>query len=146
MQTGNNAHGNRVAKFAERISDGDDALSNAQRVRIAESQRLEIASLNFQNRDILKWVARQLKEKFVFGIFELLKNIFTKEETLRLNNLEKEYQKNKGKISDELFKKEMERLTVELSWKSSQIEGNTYSLLETEVLIKEQKEADGHLF
>src|SRR5574344_1024369 len=30
------------------------------------------------------------------------------------------------------------------SWKSSQIEGNTYSLLDTEILIKENIEAKGH--
>lgn len=41
------------------------------------------------------------------------------------------------------YKKEMERLGVDLSWKSSQIEGNTYSLLETERLLKERQEATG---
>jgi Fic family protein len=43
-----------------------------------------------------------------------------------------------------LLKRELERFTIELSWKSSQIEGNTYSLLETEELIKNKKEAKGH--
>lgn len=43
-----------------------------------------------------------------------------------------------------LLKRELERFTIELSWKSSQIEGNTYSLLETEELIKNKKEAVGH--
>ena len=38
---------------------------------------------------------------------------------------------------------EMERLGIDLSWKSSQIEGNTYSLLETERLLRESKTADG---
>ena len=33
---------------------------------------------------------------------------------------------------------------IELSWKSSKIEGNTYSLLETETLIKQSIEAEGH--
>ena len=37
----------------------------------------------------------------------------------------------------------MERLAIDLSWKSSQIEGNTYSLLETERLLKEQEIAQG---
>ena len=32
---------------------------------------------------------------------------------------------------------------IELSWKSSKIEGNTYTLLETEQLIKESKQAAG---
>jgi len=43
-----------------------------------------------------------------------------------------------------LLKKEFERLTIELSWKSSQIEGNTYTLLETEELIKENIPVVGH--
>ena len=37
----------------------------------------------------------------------------------------------------------MERLGIDLSWKSSQIEGNTYSLLETERLLKEKQTASG---
>ena len=36
-----------------------------------------------------------------------------------------------------------ERLGVDLSWKSSQIEGNTYNLLETERLLLEKEEAKG---
>ena len=36
-----------------------------------------------------------------------------------------------------LRRKEFERLTVELAWKSSKIEGNTYTLLDTERLLKE---------
>ena len=37
----------------------------------------------------------------------------------------------------------MERLAIDLSWKSSQIEGNTYTLLETERLLKEKETAEG---
>jgi len=37
----------------------------------------------------------------------------------------------------DLGKKELEHLTIELSWKSSALEGNTYSLLDTELLLKE---------
>ena len=40
-----------------------------------------------------------------------------------------------------LLQKEFERLTVELAWKSSKIEGNTYTLIETETLLKDLKEA-----
>jgi Fic family protein len=41
------------------------------------------------------------------------------------------------------YKKELERLAIDLSWKSSQIEGNTYLLLETERLLKEKETASG---
>ncbi|MBX9733065.1 MAG: Fic family protein, partial [Chitinophagaceae bacterium] len=36
-----------------------------------------------------------------------------------------------------------ERWMIDLSWKSAQIVGNTYTLLETELLLKEQKTAKG---
>lgn len=38
----------------------------------------------------------------------------------------------------------LERLTIDLSWASSYLEGNTYSLLDTERLIVEGREAGGH--
>jgi fido (protein-threonine AMPylation protein) len=41
-------------------------------------------------------------------------------------------------------RKDLERFVIELSWKSSKIEGNTYTLLDTERLIKESREAPGH--
>jgi len=49
----------------------------------------------------------------------------------------------KAVLDPSIYKREIERLTVEFSWKSAKIEGNTYSLLETEVLIKQAKEAFG---
>ena len=42
-----------------------------------------------------------------------------------------------------LFRKELERFTIELAWKSSSIEGNTYNELETEQLIKNGIPAPG---
>ncbi len=41
-------------------------------------------------------------------------------------------------------RKDLERFVIELSWKSSKIEGNTYTLLDTERLLKEAEEAPGH--
>ena len=46
-------------------------------------------------------------------------------------------------MSPNEYNKEMERLGIDLSWKSSQIEGNTYSLLETERLLRERLTASG---
>lgn len=87
---------------------------------------------------------RDIKEKFNFEIFSLLKNIFIERESVELNSLNAVYQKNIKIISDNLRKREFERLIIELSWKSSQIEGNTYSLLETEALIKRKEQVSGH--
>lgn len=69
--------------------------------------------------------------------------IFTRNEQEHLSALLKKYQKNIRELSTTEFNKELERLAIDLSWKSSQIEGNTYTLLETERLIKEKETATG---
>jgi Fic family protein len=87
---------------------------------------------------------REIREKFNFDIFDKLKNIFTEKEKEKLTKLNQIYQRKIKTLPGELLKKEIERLNIDFSWKSSKIEGNTYSLLETEQLIKNQKEAIGH--
>jgi Fic family protein len=89
--------------------------------------------------------ARRAQTSFNADILSLLADIqlFTPEERDKLKNLKQEYQENISDYPATLFQKELERLTIELSWKSSQIEGNTYSLLETERLFKEKEEAKG---
>ncbi len=87
---------------------------------------------------------RTAKEKFDFAVLPIMADIFTSEEKSYLEKLNEEYRQNVKDIGKSAFKKETERLVIELSWKSSQIEGNTYSLLETEALVKQKKEAPGH--
>ncbi len=69
--------------------------------------------------------------------------LFTEEEAEKLNALQNQYKKNSAELSKFEYDKELERLAIDLSWKSSQIEGNTYSLLETERLLKEKETAKG---
>lgn len=82
--------------------------------------------------------------RYNFHIYKNLKNIFTATELAELKKLNLKYKKNRQKLSKTALRKEIERLTIELSWKSSRIEGNTYSLIDTEILIKEREEAAGH--
>jgi len=87
---------------------------------------------------------RKVREKFNFDIFEQLENIFTDTEKNKLSELNEIYRQKIKNVSPDALKKEIERLNIDFSWKSSKIEGNTYSLLETEQLIKNQQEATGH--
>lgn len=75
---------------------------------------------------------------------ELPLDIFTDKELEQLNSATDQYQKRTSDTTPTIQKKELERLVIELSWKSSKIEGNTYTLLDTEKLILENKEAVGH--
>lgn len=89
---------------------------------------------------------RVVQESFNFQLIcDILPNVtlFTTEEKERLNAAHKLFLANMNTLSDIEYRKEMERLGVDLSWKSSQIEGNTYSLLETERLLKEKETAQG---
>ncbi len=69
--------------------------------------------------------------------------LFTHQEIETLNNQLQLFKSNTSKLTLEEYSKEMERLAIDLSWKSSQIEGNTYTLLETELLLKEKQTASG---
>ena len=87
----------------------------------------------------VSYMGRKVKENFNFEIFTILENdIFTTEEKDKIGNLQKDFIKNFSKYNSQtLINKEFERIMIEFSWKSSAIEGNTYSLLGTEALIKE---------
>ncbi len=89
---------------------------------------------------------REVQESFNFDLIrDVLPKveIFTKEELEVLNAAQLEFGKNTEGMTELEYRKEMERLGVDLSWKSSQIEGNTYSLLETERLLKDKQTASG---
>ena len=89
---------------------------------------------------------RKIKESFNFQIInEVLDkhNVFTEDELIELTEFQDTYAKNISNLAENEYKKELERLAIDLSWKSSQIEGNTYSLLETEKLLKEKETASG---
>ncbi len=83
------------------------------------------------------------RKSFDFGIFDYLHDLLIPQDLVELNQNSQSFDVVRQKLSPDILKRELERLIIELSWKSSKIEGNTYSLLETEVLLKEEKEAVG---
>lgn len=87
---------------------------------------------------------RGARTSFNHELIQSLRDValFTNDELAGLKKLRDEYQSNVASLSPTLYQKELERLTIELSWKSSQIEGNTYTLLETERLFIEKQEAE----
>ena len=88
---------------------------------------------------------RQGLAQFNFNFFPSFPaEVFTSAELALLEHATKEYHERTRNLPSALQKKELERLIIELSWKSSKIEGNTYTLLDTEKLILEHKEAPGH--
>jgi len=81
---------------------------------------------------------------FDHAIVSKLTGLLNEEEVAALSKEGDGFKKRIAGLPPAIIQKEFERITIELSWKSSKIEGNTYSLIDTEILIKEHREASGH--
>ncbi len=132
-----------------------DLLENGQIVSIGQRRatRYQVSSVNellgpidmaaYFEKEIDE---REIREGFNFHLIRelLIKvDLFTADEAKYLQQLQEEFRQNVANMSADGYNKEMERLAIDLSWKSSQIEGNTYSLLETERLLKDKETAAG---
>ncbi len=101
--------------------------------------------------DINHYFEQEIDERKIKGGFNLdlingvlsQVSLLSKTENKHLILLQKKYESNIALLTHTEYSKELERLAIDLSWKSSQIEGNTYSLLETERLLKEKETAEG---
>jgi len=104
-----------------------------------------LKEVNIKEYFEISYLKREVRERFNFEIFNILeKDIFTDKEKNKLEKLQNEFIKNFSKYdSQTLINKEFERIMIEFSWKSSVIEGNTYSLLGTEALIKNNIVGEG---
>lgn len=105
----------------------------------------------FKDIDVVQYFEKEIDERNIlqqfnfdiFRIFDQLHSIFSNDEISKLASLKSTFEKKILSLNKLQWAKEMERLAIDLSWKSSQIEGNTYSLLETEILLKEKHTASG---
>ena len=88
---------------------------------------------------------RKIFNRFNFNLIDQLDGarLFSDAEMEVLQRLQVQYEKNISQLTLSVYKMEIERLSIDLTWKSSQIEGNTYSLLDTEILLKELQTAKG---
>ncbi len=150
----NKKNSKKVSKITV-IRDLDELIKNNSIVRLGKGPAVKYqvspAYKIFEDVDVDAYFlndleSRNAKKDFDFAIFDLLKreDLFTDSQMDELKKMNDVYQKNIRSLPQEIIKKEFERLMIELSWKSSKIEGNTYDLLETEFLIKENKYAKGH--
>ena len=134
--------------IAAAVQNGDitiEGKARATRYRLSNQAHL-LMPLNLETYFAVDVDERQVQTSFNFKLIrEQLPTValFTDEENLHLQELQAEFRQHVSEMTQNEYRKEMERLGIDLSWKSSQIEGNTYSLLETERLLRESKTADG---
>jgi fido (protein-threonine AMPylation protein) len=116
------------------------------------STKYKITTLGrvFADIDVRQYCAMEPDRRYGLQHFnfqllpELPVEIFTPQEVEQLQRATSAYEVRTTDLSVAMQKKELERLVIELSWKSSKIEGNTYTLLDTEKLILENTPAPGH--
>lgn len=111
------------------------------------AQYLILKKIDVEKYFAVNFRDRSITPVFNENIFNLLSGeIITEKEADGLEKINKKYLHSKKKLEEEspaILRREWERLIMELSWKSSEIEGDTYTLLETEALIKENQLAKG---
>ena len=134
--------------IAAGIQHGDinvDGRARATRYRLSNQAHL-LMPLNLDTYFSQDVDHRQVQTSFNFELIREqlpVVRLFSDEEMAYLHELQAEFRQHVSEMTPNEYRKEMERLGIDLSWKSSQIEGNTYSLLETERLLRESKTADG---
>ncbi|WP_455092380.1 Fic family protein [Prevotella jejuni] len=134
--------------IAAGIKAGDivaEGKARATRYRLSPQAQL-LMPLNLDTYFALEVDERQVQSSYNFELINGLlaeTRLFSDKEQSHLDALQDEFQQHVSELTDNEYRKEMERLGIDLSWKSSQIEGNTYTLLETERLLRESKTAEG---
>ena len=134
--------------IAAGIKAGDivaEGKARATRYRLSPQAQL-LMPLNLDTYFALEVDERQVHSSYNFELINGLlaeTRLFSDKELAHLNALQDEFRQHVNELTDNEYRKEMERLGIDLSWKSSQIEGNTYTLLETERLLRESKTAEG---
>lgn len=86
---------------------------------------------------------REIIKSFNTNIFDELTDLFYTSEIATLSKIADEFKKRKLALSSSLFNREIQRFIIEFSWKSSQIEGNTYDIIEVESLLTDNIRAQG---
>ena len=134
--------------LATAVAKGDvvvEGKARATRYKLSDQAHL-LMPLNLDTYFAQDVDEREVQTSFNFDLIRQqlpAVHLFTDEEMEHLNALQAEFRQHVSEMTENEYRKEMERLGIDLSWKSSQIEGNTYSLLETERLLRESKTADG---
>ncbi|CAN5288974.1 hypothetical protein BH09SUM1_BH09SUM1_23730 [soil metagenome] len=121
-----------------RVSEEEDPYPHKAEFRPAESSRAA-----------LEYLRRPVKDRQPVGYNRELLELYRPNETYYLPSAVRKRLAEMGRSEDigrpagTHARRIMERLLIDLSWNSSRLEGNTYSILDTERLLKLGEEAAG---
>lgn len=128
-------------ELAELVEQGALSVSGAGRSTVYE---VTMPASLFLPIDAERYVTEEpdaragVREQYYLGVWDHWPSqLFSHEELAALDAATVRYRERSLHQSDDVRKRELERFVIEMSWKSSKIEGNTYTLLDTELLLKE---------
>ncbi len=114
-----------------------------------QAQAEAVPSLSEAGAEIRKYVRQPVEARRPVGYDRSFLDSYRPNETFYLTDVERERLQEVGRLESTgqpvgtYAKKILNRLLIDLSWNSSRLEGNTYSLLETSRLFELGKEAKG---
>jgi hypothetical protein len=125
-------------------ADGDQSRSN-----IKEHGSFKGIELSPDSKTLLEYVSQDLKERQPVGYDQDFLRAYKPNETFFLEHDQREELLSVGRVevierpAGTYARNILDRLLIDLSWNSSRLEGNTYSLLETKRLIELGEAAEG---
>jgi hypothetical protein len=117
--------------------------------KIVEDGAFKGIDLSPGSKNLLHYVSQDLKARTPVSYDQDFLRSYEPNKTFYLNEDQRKALLAAGRVEAAIYpagtyaRNILNRLLIDLSWNSSRLEGNTYSLLETERLIRRGEEADG---
>jgi hypothetical protein len=133
-----------------RLPEIQEAVGRAAGTARAEAKGEAVLPLSDPGAEIQSYVRRPPERRKPVGYNRDFLDSYRPNETFYLSAAERKHLRDVGtpKIAEQsagtYAKQILNRLLIDLSWNSSRLEGNTYSLLDTKRLIDLGEEAEGH--
>lgn len=70
-------------------------------------------------------------------VIAAMKHVFSPEELAYLGDLDATFQSNKSKYTPKMLQREDQRVTLDYIWKSADLEGNAYTIFDTDLLLSQ---------
>lgn len=124
-------------------------LASVSKATSTSSDDMEVLPLSEAAKEIRQLVMQPLTKRKIVGYDRYFLDSYKPNETTYLSDFERALLHKSGTVpigkqpAGTYARKIIDRLLIDLSWNSSRLEGNTYTLLDTKRLIDFGKEAEG---
>lgn len=141
----------RVYVRPEQVELGQESAEpiDSQASKAKESDPFKGIELRPESQELLKYISQEIAERAPAGYDQEFLRDYVPNETFYLTSDQREKLLELGRVEAQerpagtYARNILDRLLIDLSWNSSRLEGNTYSLLETKRLIELGEAATG---